>query len=66
MKLIMSMHAYDVLDSVYISVLVREYKDYEDGPSELVFSQVQAVQGEGVTDPRNWLQDVLVAVLETL
>lgn len=62
----MSMHAYDVLDSVYVSVIMREYPDYEEGPSELVLSQVQAFPGEGVTDPKNWLQDVLVAVLETL
>ena len=66
MKFIASMHAYDVLDNVQITVLVREYADYERDQGDLVLAQAQVFRGEGVDDAREWLRDVLVELLETL
>ena len=66
MKYIASMHAYDVLDNVQVTVLVREYVDYSEEKSELVLAQAQVFRGEGVDNAREWLRDVLVELLETL
>ena len=66
MKKIASIHAYDVLDQIAINVLVREYPDYDEGPSEIVLQQVQYTSSEGLASPTEWVQDVLLALLETL
>lgn len=66
MKFIASMHAYDVLDNVQITVLVRSYPDYNEPGSELELAQAMVIKGEGITDARQWLLDVLLALAETL
>lgn len=66
MKLMASMHAYDVLENVQINVLVRSYPDYAEGPSELELLQALTIRGEGITDAKAWLLDVLTSLAETL
>ena len=66
MKYITSIHAYDCLSSVVYACHVREYQDYEQGPSVLVLDLSGSLVGEGIDNPREWLKDVLVALLETL
>lgn len=60
------MHAYDCLDQVVFSAVIREYKDYDEGPSEEVVKIVGQVAGQGISDPREWLRDALVAMLELI
>lgn len=64
MKFITSIHAFDVLENVAIKALVREYPDYDEGPSEVVLSVVTSIRSEGELDPREWLRSVLIALLE--
>ena len=66
MKYILSIHAYDVISYVNYTASIREYADYEDGPSQLVLRQGGAFLGEGVDDAAEWLRDVLVHLLESL
>ncbi len=66
MRYITSIHAYDCLDSVVYACKIREYKDYDDDPSEEVVTQAGSIKGEGIDNPREWLKDVLIALLESL
>ena len=66
MKLMASLHAYDCLENVNVSCLVRQYGDYEDGPGEDVLRLAAAVRGEGIDNPREWLRDALLGLLELI
>lgn len=62
----MRMNAYDFLDRVQITVSVREMDTVLDHGAPWVPLVVTAVQGSGVTDRREWVQDALIAALEAL
>lgn len=66
MKRITSIHAYDVLSQIAITALVREYPDYDEGPSEVVLQEVAYLDSEGEEDAREWLKSVLIGLLEHL
>lgn len=66
MKFIATVQAYDALDQVYATAQVKQYADYEEGPCQTVMLVAATFPGEGLTDPRAWLQDVLVSLLERL
>jgi len=66
MRYIASVHAYDALDSVSTTVLVKEFPDDPDLPPSTVFVCTTTVPGTGESDPRLWVQDALVAMLEAL
>lgn len=66
MKYIASLHAYDCLDEVVSRCIVRAYPDYDEGPSAIVLVADSVIRSEGVTDPRAWLGDVLIALLERI
>lgn len=58
--------AYDCLDQVVVgcSVWSQDPLDQASGP-EVLHIGCQ-VRGEGITDARQWLQDALLALVETL
>lgn len=61
-----TLNAFDALDKVHVSVVLRERGDE---PTDRVMTLYQAsatVDGCGETDPRLWLRDALVAMLEAL
>lgn len=66
MKFVVVISAYDVISNVSATANVRQYDDYEDGPGVDVLRHTTTFPGEGVDDARTWLQDVLVALLESL
>lgn len=66
MKHIASLHAYDVLDQVSINLIVRRYPDYEEGPSQVVMECHEVLLSRGSDNAREWLQDALVALLESI
>ena len=66
MKFIASMHAYDALDKIAWHVTVREYQDYEDGPSVLVVDRNGLFPGWGEHDASHWLLGVLEDLTENL
>ena len=65
-KRIASIHFYDVLGSVAGSAAIREYADYEEGHSEIVFDCSMIFPGRGEEDPRKWLELALEQLLRTL
>lgn len=65
MQHIASVQCYDVLDQVVIAVQVRE-KDAFESDWQTVLLTSTSVTGDGESQPREWLRDSLVALLETL
>lgn len=63
---IASIHAYDVMDHIYISAEVRDVDRQGDGASTSVLHLSTTISGAGVSTPRQWLQDALVGLLEEL
>lgn len=65
-KNIVSIHAYDCMDEVTYSARVRQYPNYEEGDGEVVLIHVGSFPSEGLTEPREWLSEILIAMLERL
>lgn len=61
-----SVHAYDVMDSIVITAEVRSTADTPERPTTGVLRATTVIVGIGETDPREWLQDALVGILEVL
>lgn len=66
MKFICSVHAYDCLDYINYSAKVDAYSDYEHDGAKRAFLIGGHVAGTGEDEAREWLRDVLVALLEDL
>jgi len=66
MHYIASAHAYDVLDTVQITVLVQATEGTGETRLSTALRATTTVEGVGETDPRLWLTDVLVALIEAL
>lgn len=60
------MTAYDVMDTVFVTVSVYSQEDVATGSTELAASSSTTVQGTGEADPVEWTRDALIALLETL
>jgi len=58
--------AYDMLDRVGVTANVYAYDQMHQEHAENVLHTSTVVQGEGEGDPREWLKEALVALLETL
>ena len=61
-----TVHAYDVLEDVHVTASVRMRDDDGTGHAYSEFGCTTTFQGTGETDPKEWLKDALVALLETL
>lgn len=58
--------AYDVLDQIWIACRVWETSPAAPGRSEVLLSVGISTAGEGISEPREWLRDTLIALIETL
>jgi hypothetical protein len=58
--------AWDLLDRVNVSVRMVEYDHLDPSHHEMALAHESILQGEGVSDPSQWLSDVLIWLLETL
>jgi hypothetical protein len=58
--------AYDVLDQVHISVILRSSENDPESKPHTELQYVTTYAGEGITDPGAWVRDTLVAALEAL
>jgi hypothetical protein len=56
--------AYDCLDQIWISTGLYVTRDTENPQPVLALHLTTAIAGTGTSDPREWLQDALLAVLE--
>ena len=61
-----TIYAYDALSTVQITAEVRLHTGTGETGSEAVLRATTAIPGVGEGDPRNWLEDVLVGLLEAL
>jgi hypothetical protein len=61
-----TVYAYDVLDSVHVTAVLRVYPDDSREPSYIGYECTTTFPGTGESDPRQYLEDVLVGLLEAL
>lgn len=61
-----TINAWDVMDTVHVTATVRATPGIGETPPERALSASTTVSGVGETDPREWLVDVLVALLESV
>jgi hypothetical protein len=66
MWLMATVHAYDVMDRVQITASVSALETGEERAIRPVLTATALLDGAGVSNPRDWLEDVLVGLLETL
>ena len=66
MRYIASVHAYDVMSSISVTVHVKEFPDDPEAQPSTVFECTTTVPGIGENDPRQWVEDALVAMLEAI
>jgi len=64
MRYIATLHAYDVMSTQHVTLSVREYPDDPSWSPSTVFECTTTVPGTGENDPRQWLVDALVGLLE--
>lgn len=60
-----SVHSFDMLGLVHVSAEVRQTEGTDEA-SQVVLHVNSTVEGTGETDPREWLRDALVSLLEVL
>ena len=58
--------AYDLLDTVAVATLLRSTEPGEESEPSVVLHYLTQVRGTGETDPRVWLRDALLALLEDI
>lgn len=61
-----SLYAYDVMSNVQVGCRVISQVQAPGGAIETVLEASTTFSGVGEPDPRQWLEDVLVALLERL
>lgn len=66
MQRIASLHAYDALDTIVISLLVREYPDYQTGEPSIALVRQFEIHSRGEPEPELWAGKILEALSESL
>lgn len=61
-----TINAYDALDRVVVAAVVRATAGGTGDPIVDVLQHVHTIEGVGEDDPREWLRDALVGLLESL
>lgn len=61
-----TINAYDALDRVVVAAVVRATAGGTGDPIVDVLQHVATIDGVGEDDPREWLRDALVGLLESL
>lgn len=61
-----SIHAYDVLDQVWVHALIQCREPDGFGFATTTTTASVQVRGTGEEDDRRWLRDALIALAETL
>lgn len=66
MMYIATVNAFDAMTSVHAHAHVRAYPDNPEEPTSIVYECTTTIPGIGEIDPRQWLEDALVGLLEAL
>lgn len=61
-----SIHAYDVMNTIHVTASVAEQGTEEGRAIHRVLAASTSLDGVGEANPRDWLEDVLVGLLEAL
>ena len=61
-----SLVAYDVMETVHVTVTVRLWDGMQTGAPTSEFTVTTTVQGVGSAEDHEWLRDALVGLLECL
>lgn len=66
MTTVTTVHAYDVIDQIFVRAVVRTYDGALQEGSERVFECSTTFPGTGTDEGREWLKDALIGLLEVL
>lgn len=66
MRYVASVHAYDVVDQVWVAAVVRDHDTITLDQSIEVFALSDTFAGVGEPDAKEWLKDALIALVEAL
>lgn len=66
MKRICRISIYDALDEVHVAYQVREYADYDHEQHDVVVTGGTEFKSVGEANPREWLMDALIGLIEDL
>lgn len=66
MRFVSTVYAYDLMDTVHATVVVRRYEENESTASSIEYECTTTVPGIGETDPRLWTKDALIGLLEAI
>lgn len=66
MYYVATVHAYDVMGEIQVGGKVRLYEGSLADGSRIAFECTTTFQGTGESDPRRWLEDALVGLLEAM
>lgn len=58
--------AYDVMDQIHVGATVWVSEDLVSTSPTPILSVLSDQQGEGISDPTEWLRDALIGLLEAL
>lgn len=58
--------AYDAMGLVVVTVSVRQQEEGIEGATRAVLQRSTVLSSVGETDPREWLRDALIGLLEDL
>ncbi len=66
MRYVASVHVYDVMDQVWVGATIRDHSTIVGEGAVEVLALSDTFAGVGEPDPREWLRDALIGLLETL
>lgn len=66
MKRVLAVQAYDCLENVHVTGVIRTYDDWEENREVKVEVRQQTFPSTGVQEGTEWAKDALVALLEAL
>lgn len=66
MRYVAQVHAYDVMDQVWVAATIRDHSTALGESAVEVLALSDTFAGVGEPDPREWLRDALVGLLEAL
>lgn len=62
----LTIHAFDLMDTVHITTRLKTYPELGPGADSTVLERITSVQSVGEPEDHEWLRDCLVALLEDL
>lgn len=66
MRYVANIHVIDVMDQIWVAASIRDHSDVNGQGAIEVAALSDSFAGVGEPDPREWLRDALIGILEGL